>query len=469
MTVTAEADLAALGAATVWKPLFPDASMVAAAAGLFAAERHPDTYRAAPSQGSLFDQNGRIGAAGLRTMVEGPRWRVEVFPGGVAVRASDPARAERAAERAHETRRAVVDALAGELERTGDMLPDRPGVARVRCWSPRSRSRMVQRLSEFDYAPLFADGLVPAMVTLTYPGDWLAVAPSAQVARGHLKRFLQQVERDWGRECAAVWKREFQRRGAPHFHILMTPPAGEVNGLPFAAWVARTWARIVGSAFCGGPELRERDARGRWVTVCCERHRHLRAGTGIDYAEGARCRDPRRLGVYFAKHGAFEAKEYQNDAPAEWLHAVGCPSRDGAGDGCEGCADEGVGRFWGYWRLRRAVSAVPVASDVAQAVVRTARRWSHANRGYAPRTVWRKSTRVVLDTTTGELVPVLRWRKRRVNKPIRRLTGGQRAGFLLVNDGPAFASRLAAVAEQLQRPRPGLRPGRLAGPAGFLP
>jgi hypothetical protein len=209
----------------------------------------------------------------------------------------------------------------------------------------------------------------------------------------------------------------------------------------FREWLSAAWASIVG----------HRDP--------VQFARHLAVGTGVDFVEGARSRDPRRLAVYFSKHGAFVAKEYQNVAPVEW------------GDGS-------VGRFWGYWGLRPAVVAVEVAPDVARAVVRTARRYSDAPvrvkdgggqvRLSAPHKVKRTKTltKVTRDPDTGfPMVGVFGRDWSRVRRSrwvrVRRLVAG--AGYLVVNDGPAFAASLAR-ASQIQT---GYRAG--SGPVGFLP
>ena len=74
-----------------------------------------------------------------------------------------------------------------------------------------------------------------------------------------------------------------------------------------------------------------------------QRRRHERAGTALDYAEGLRATDPRRVAAYFTKHGLMAAKEYQHHVPDEW-------SEPGTGPG----------RFWGVWTLQRAVRTVHV-------------------------------------------------------------------------------------------------------------
>jgi len=398
-------------------------------------------------------------AAGLLTPLprwdgrEGARRRLVIAPGLLRVSSTDPARGERAAERAIARHRAkiavqvvedtlegrVLDAESAEaacvalvaagvvewsaVQKASDHVEFLTGwqaaaearaVAGVRgtvtCWSKRSRARMVARLSELDYSVMLGGVERAAMVTLTYPGDWLTVAPDAAACVRHLRVFGRRFQRAWGRPLVAVWKREFQRRGAPHYHLLMVPPHGTVTGPDgpegFVAWLSRTWADVVGH-----PDPVERAA-------------HRRAGTGVDYAEGMRQSDPRRVAVYFSKHGAYGAKEYQNHAPEEWT------------------ADGGsVGRFWGYWGLQRATRAVEVSHVEAYAAARTLRRWSRANGYVAKVDVWRA------DVRTGVV------RRRKAARRSGRMPG--HLGFVTVNDGPALASTLVrhldAVRERAQR------------------
>jgi len=352
-------------------------------------------------------------------LAEGPEWRVELSPGTVAVRSSDPARGDRRHERESAGARSMASLLAGKLLEQADYrLP--AGVSRVRVWSAKSRAKMLERLRQLDYvAAGWPTGDV-GMVTLTYPGDWLTVAPGPDACRAHLAKFRRRWERKWG-PLSAVWKREFQRRGAPHYHLGCVIP----DSPEFPSWLSATWAEIVAHP---DPE---------------ERARHRLAGTGIDYDKGARSTDPMRFAAYFAKHGLFTAKGYQNDPPAEWA------------------SEEGVGRFWGYWRLRPLVLAGPIAPDVARSTIRTARRWHESKKQRATVYRWRKVTTV--DPETGELG--WKWRRRRTSIRVRRLT--RSAGFLAVPDGSAVGVLLARVATAETQKRPSRASG--AGPVGFLP
>ncbi|MBI5161193.1 MAG: hypothetical protein HY996_07260 [Micrococcales bacterium] len=259
-------------------------------------------------------------------------------------------------------------------------------------WSRKSRSSMIRRLCTLDYSPLFTSpGNAPAVITLTYPGDWRAVAPDGAMAKRHLAALRKRYAREFGNPLRGVWKMEFQARGAVHFHIFCAPPIGK----RFPQWLSVAWAEVVNAA---DP---------------VERAAHVAAGTRVDWAEGIRAADPRRVAVYFTKHGSanFGDKEYQNVPPQEWL--------------AEG---KTLGRFWGYW-LDPVETDVPVDKDRAIFAARVLRRWSRATLGTRRELVWR--------THTGSGVIYRRHARRRV----RRMRG--HAGFISANDGPRLADHIA--------------------------
>lgn len=72
-----------------------------------------------------------------------------------------------------------------------------------------------------------------AMLTLTYPSDF----PDAFTAKSHLRAFLKRLFRKFPR-IGVLWRLEFQKRGAPHFHLLIQG----VFAFPFLrAVAARAW------------------------------------------------------------------------------------------------------------------------------------------------------------------------------------------------------------------------------------
>lgn len=424
---------------------------------------------------------------------EGAHPLLEVAPGLVRVTWPDLAKREASANRraeapampelAEEEQAALQAALAEALERASEPVEpsetaegaDTPGEpaepsestrGAILGWSSRSRARMVATIAELDLAPLVAAGDV-GMTTLTYPGEWESVAPNRAAVNRHLETLRKREARAWPQiEGRELWKFEFQRRGAPHVHRAHVIPEGRANegeaaahaarvavweaegrkgpkpyrreavaeGLPYREWLSVTWADIVGHA---DPE---------------QRRRHVLAGTAVDMSEGERARDPKRLAVYFGKHGQFKAKDYQNEVPALWRET-----------------GESVGRFWGYRRLAKATVPASVSAGQAVFMGRVLARYAQQVRMINPVT-GEKVTRLAVRReqryraeqvgTTAEGVPVIRYRKRWTTTRARRMTGKNRAGFLVVNDGPGMARDLARAAEVcLAEPKPavGLR------------
>lgn len=136
-----------------------------------------------------------------------------------------------------------------------------------------------------------------AMVTLTYPASY----PSdGKTVKAHLNRFLTWARRSKG-VTDYLWFIEFQKRGAPHFHILLSSYLPKVE-------VAEQWFAIVESG----------DTR------------HLNAGTRVEYL---RSKDG---GARYATKYAY--KMTQKTVPPDY---------------------RSVGRFWGH---SKGVKPVPRAS-----------------------------------------------------------------------------------------------------------
>jgi hypothetical protein len=347
---------------------------------------------------------------------ESGRFRITVGPGVVRLTWTNPVRAEKASERAANRHRLDV-ATAVDRIKAGSHVSKPTGRA-ITGWSRRSRAAMCRTFAELDYTPLVESGRVPALVTLTYPDDWESVAPDGASVKRHMMRWRKRFHREWGEPARYIWKLEFQRRGAPHIHLWMAPPdtVGR-SGRKFRNWLSQEWADIVAHP---DPE---------------QRARHLLAGTAVDILKGLRACDPKRLAIYFTKHSSpnkLPGKGYQHIVPEAWRQP-----------------GHGPGRFWGVHGLRRATAVVEIPLDAYLTIRRIIRRYSRSQAVYGdctrrfPTMVVPRMARVAVprvDSQTGKV------RHRRVRR--RRLVcnqGGLAGGYLLVNDGPAFASQLAAA------------------------
>lgn len=129
-----------------------------------------------------------------------------------------------------------------------------------------------------------------SMLTLTYP----RLFPSdGKSVKRNLKMFLQALQRKVN-ALEYLWFLEFQKRGAPHIHLLLQ---GVCVNRSMQLWVSETWYRLCAT----GDE------------------RHLRAGTRLE-----RIREPDGARHYAVKY-AFKMQQ----------KAVPKPYRN-------------VGRFWGH-------------------------------------------------------------------------------------------------------------------------
>ncbi len=261
---------------------------------------------------------------------EGPRWQLVVTPGSLKIRTVDLNRQE-----AYWQRRLDERMKTEPTATLGDVMPKR---STIKHWSSKSRTRMTDTLLALDYTPLFVGERKPVMVTLTLPGDhWLDIAPNGARYKYLIDRFRQEYRRTWGGTMPGPWKMEFQRRRAPHHHILTLLPVGRSRGRgqTFEEWAHDVWARI-----CLAEDYDPRDDLQRAAY-----QNHRAHGVHIAWADGPKGSDPRSMSEYFSKHGVWGSKEYQNAPPEEWVRAA---------------EDEGigVGQFWGYWVLKKAEGVI---------------------------------------------------------------------------------------------------------------
>jgi hypothetical protein len=155
----------------------------------------------------------------------------------------------------------------------------------ITSWSEDSRRRLRRALARLDRRRLGESALE---MTLTYPGDWQAWCSTGKQAKRDLRAFVERWARNYGERPNAVWKLEFQRRGAPHFMLLLKPPQGRTLD-DVREFTARSWAEIV----TGGSDAK-----------------HARAGTEV-----SQVRDFDRIISYMAGY-LTKRKGHQETPPA---------------------------------------------------------------------------------------------------------------------------------------------------------
>lgn len=284
-----------------------------------------------------------------------PKWFLNFSPGTIGVRAYDPARSAEAVKRATEKafRRETLVEVRLDYE-TGELIDiwekSATPPAEIKEWSLGSRMNMTKAIADLDFTDWDdVDGAL-AMVTLTLPSDWMAVAPTGR----DFKRLVAKLRRRWERNVGKwmnIWKLEFQRRGAPHMHLLSKVPVSVV-GEPFSEWLSRNWAEV-----CDADKTAPESGKPS------EYEKHLRAGTGLDFSK--RGDDPGSIAMYFLGYTSKsdKDKEYQHLVPDEWSKP--------------GC---GPGRFWGYAGLRRALAEVEVDEKTWADLCRQLRKLDKARR-----------------------------------------------------------------------------------------
>lgn len=102
---------------------------------------------------------------------------------------------------------------------------------KVTVFSRKSRRRLLEffaRTAQTDKPRVF--------LTLTYPSNMT----SAEVGKQHLRAFLERVRRRYP-QASAIWRIEYQERGAVHFHLLFfSLPYWKIESIRAA------WSEIIG-------------------------------------------------------------------------------------------------------------------------------------------------------------------------------------------------------------------------------
>jgi hypothetical protein len=107
----------------------------------------------------------------------------------------------------------------------------------VVVFSRASRLRLMKQLGMIDET-----GAKPYFLTLTYPDSY---THELREVKRHLDNFWKRVARKFPK-FGVIWKLEFQKRGAAHFHCLIWGlPAVPYHEL--ARWFAENWYQVVGS------------------------------------------------------------------------------------------------------------------------------------------------------------------------------------------------------------------------------
>lgn len=105
---------------------------------------------------------------------------------------------------------------------------------KVYGFSRRSRRRLMMKMS------MLKRLVLPVFVTLTYPAEFPV---NCEQWKLHLDTWAKRLHRRFPR-AGFVWRLEPQKRGAPHYHMLIF---GVPYNADFQRWVGSSWYQVVGS------------------------------------------------------------------------------------------------------------------------------------------------------------------------------------------------------------------------------
>lgn len=101
-----------------------------------------------------------------------------------------------------------------------------------------SQRRLIESCSRWQ--PLGAIG----MLTLTYGTEF----PDGENSRAFFKAFKERMRRERP-EWSGNWKLEYQRRGAPHYHMVLDTGELKPNWKAHRQWVQKTWNEVIGTFY----------------------------------------------------------------------------------------------------------------------------------------------------------------------------------------------------------------------------
>ena len=124
--------------------------------------------------------------------------------------------------------------------------PERPKRGKITVFSRSAQARMKRNMAKIPDA----DYQRSLLITLTYPEFFPAPEDSGTYKR-HLDLFFKRLERKFP-ETAAIWRLEFQKRGAAHYHFILfgctkEDKVPESVRVVFQEWIAKAWYEVVKS------------------------------------------------------------------------------------------------------------------------------------------------------------------------------------------------------------------------------
>ncbi len=225
-------------------------------------------------------------------------------------------------------------------------------------YSWKSRKKFYESLLTIDWENIPSDTIREAVLTYPslYPKDGLIIKEQLHSMVKRLNRFAS----GYG-DISIIWKLEFQRRGAPHYHLVLVT-GKEVPIKLFREWLSKAWNEIVSDWLREKGSLTEEEFKEM-------KEKHLKAGIELAGVRKNKLGLMTYLALYISK-GKCKAKEYQHEVPEEF---------------------QNVGRWWGFYgRKKGLLSFVKRGYNLTeeqfyQIVERVLNYWHEQGRSYRTR------------------------------------------------------------------------------------
>lgn len=107
-------------------------------------------------------------------------------------------------------------------------------------FSRKSRRRLMDAFHSWQVP----DGYKRYHIVLTYPAIY---SPDWKVWKDNLKAFKRKIQNVFGDNLQGYWRLELQKRGAPHYHLLIALQKGAVTNKKLKKLVTKWWAAIAHS------------------------------------------------------------------------------------------------------------------------------------------------------------------------------------------------------------------------------
>ncbi len=260
-------------------------------------------YRASPERKNEYSRSASEAEGGLSTCHNSPQ--VTIYSGASFLKVSRPS------------------IKTGSVEKDETEESQKPKRGKISEFTKKSRLRLMRELSKV------RRDCLPVLVTLTYPGEY---SDDPKTWKRHLDNFIKRMGRKFP-GVAGVWKLEPQKRGAPHYHMLVWG----ASYVDLLIWVPKAWYEVVKSGDI----------------------RHLHAGTRVERVKS-------QQGVMF-----YASKYLGKEVPAEWGNS---------------------GRWWGIFSRENLpygeIVSMEVSPEKAQDFIRYMRRFAHLrSRAYKSLTI----------------------------------------------------------------------------------